>query len=151
MGYGVDNLAASILAILYFEPDEVSMEDIAARTGYSLASISQKIKSIEKSWRIQRIKKPGSRKVFFYMEKDLLELLFEQLKAGYENELKILNKKILPLIEEYKKESVSDEQISRLQIFETYKASLDDLQIIFDCLVEKVEETKKEREKLLSF
>ena len=146
-GYGVDNLTASILSTLYFEPEEMSMEELATKTGYSLASISLKIRTIENNWGIQRIKKPGSRKVYFYMEKDLLDLYVEQMKKGYEHELKVANKKVLPLIEEYRKEAVADEQTKRLQLFETYYKSLNDFSKIVDHVIEKIDEIKTKQTK----
>ena len=36
-GYGVDDSTAQILSILNFESDEISMEELAERTGYSRA------------------------------------------------------------------------------------------------------------------
>ena len=35
----MDSLSSKLIAILYIEPREVSIEELAKRTGYSLASI----------------------------------------------------------------------------------------------------------------
>ena len=44
---GMDNLLTSIFALLILEPDDIAMDDLAHKTGYSLASISNKIKLME--------------------------------------------------------------------------------------------------------
>ena len=101
-GYGVDDITAQILSILNFESNEISMEELAQRTGYSLASISLKVKNIEQFWSIKRISKPGSRKTYLYMEKNLLDAFATQIRNGFETELNLAKTKITPLIEEYK-------------------------------------------------
>ncbi len=63
---------ASMISELYFEPEPISMQDLANRIGYSLASISLKLKMFEYLGFISRKKKPGTSKVFLYMEKDLI-------------------------------------------------------------------------------
>ena len=68
---GADSLLSSIFGILYLEPEEVSMDELAKKTGYSLASISNNIKTLERVGVVKRIKKPGSRKAYFFIEKNL--------------------------------------------------------------------------------
>jgi DNA-binding transcriptional regulator GbsR (MarR family) len=46
------------------------MEDLAAKTGYSLASVCNSMKSIEKTGFLNEIHKPGTKKHFFTVEKD---------------------------------------------------------------------------------
>ncbi|WP_406662015.1 hypothetical protein V7O66_05585 [Methanolobus sp. ZRKC3] len=146
-GYGVDSLTATILSILNFEPEEISMEELAERTGYSLASISLKMKNIEVFWSIKRIQKPGSRKTYFYMEKDLLDAFLLQLKNGYEAELNIAKKRISPLIEEYRKEASSEEQRKKLHLFEDYHEQIIDFEKVIEYVYEKIDEIKSEKSK----
>ena len=70
--HGWDSLTSKLVGILYIEPGEIALEDLAKRTGYSLASVSNKIRQLEPFGIIQRATKPGTRKVFLSMEKDLL-------------------------------------------------------------------------------
>ena len=65
-----DSSLAILLAVLYLEPNEISMEDLAKKTGYSLASISIKLKSLEYFFMVKKYTKPKSKRVYVYMEKD---------------------------------------------------------------------------------
>lgn len=143
-GYGVDELTARILSILNFEPDDISMEEIAGRTGYSLASISLKMKNIEDFWGIKRIQKPGSRKVYFRMEKNLLDAFTLQVKNGYEAELNIARKKIAPLIDRYRKEASTEEEKKRLAIFENYQQQITSFEELISFIYRKVEQMEKQ-------
>jgi DNA-binding transcriptional regulator GbsR (MarR family) len=142
-GYGVDDLTARILSILNFEPDDISMEELAGRTGYSLASISLKMKNIESFWGIRRIQKPGSRKVYFRMEKNLLDAFTLQIKNGYEAELNIARNKISPLINRYRKEASTEEERKRLAIFENYQQQITSFEELIKFIYNKVEQMKK--------
>ena len=86
--YGLKDLTLHIMAILYMEPEEISMEDISKKTGYSLASISNSMKVLVNGGQVQQIRKPGSKKVFFFMEKDLIKLNISKIYAAYENFVK---------------------------------------------------------------
>lgn len=123
-GYGVDNITAQILSILNFESNEISMEELAQRTGYSLASISLKVKNIEQFWSIKRISKPGSRKTYLYMEKNLLDAFATQIRNGFETELNLAKTKITPLIEEYKENATTQEQKTKLHTYENYLSQI---------------------------
>ncbi len=142
-GYGVDDLTAAILSILNFEPYDISMEELAERTGYSLASISLKMKNIENFWGIKRIQKPGSRKIYFRMEKNLLDAFTLQIKNGYEAELNIARNKISPLIARYRKEVSTEEERKRLAIFESYQQQITSFEELIKFIYNKVEQMKK--------
>jgi DNA-binding transcriptional regulator GbsR (MarR family) len=142
-GYGVDDLTARILSILNFEPDDISMEELAGRTGYSLASISLKMKNLENFWGIRRIQKPGSRKVYFRMEKNLLDAFTLQIKNGYEAELNIARNKISPLINRYRKEASTEEEKKKLSIFENYQQQILNFEELIKFIHKKVEQMKK--------
>ncbi|MFH1125899.1 MAG: hypothetical protein V1703_02135, partial [Candidatus Altiarchaeota archaeon] len=45
--FGLDNLTAKLLVTLYFSPKERSMEELAEETGYSLSSVSNKLKVLK--------------------------------------------------------------------------------------------------------
>ena len=63
---GLDDLSSKIVAILYIEDREISMEEIAKMTGYSLASISNKMKLLETLAMVQRINRPGTKSCLLY-------------------------------------------------------------------------------------
>lgn len=118
--YGEDDLSASILALLYYEEEELTMEEIADMTGYSLSSISLKMKELMPLWGIKRKKKPGSRKTYFSLEKSYLASFEDYWKRTLETEQKIVNQELLPLIEEYSEIATSDKQLRKLNQLKEY-------------------------------
>lgn len=144
-GYGVDNPTAQILSILNFESSEISMEELAERTGYSLASISLKIKNIEKFWSIKRIHKPGSRKTYLLMEKDLLDAFATQIRNGFATELEIAKTKIPPLIEEYRCNAITQEQETKLSTYENYLEEIKRFEELIRYIYDQVDRLKKQK------
>ncbi|MEM3374477.1 MAG: MarR family transcriptional regulator [Candidatus Woesearchaeota archaeon] len=69
-----------VITILYLEPKEISLEELAKRTGYSLASISNTMKTLENYGFVERIRKPKTKKVYFYMDKDLAKINLQKIK-----------------------------------------------------------------------
>ena len=142
-GYGVDDITALILSILNFESNEISMEELAQRTGYSLASISLKIKHIEQFWSIKRIYKPGSRKTYLYMEKNLLDAFATQIRNGFATELDIAKKKITPLIEEYRENAITQEQKTKLHTYENYLSEINEFEALIHYIYHQIDYLKK--------
>ncbi|AKB85275.1 GbsR/MarR family transcriptional regulator [Methanococcoides methylutens] len=144
-GYGVDDATAQILSILNFESREISMEELAHRTGYSLASISLKIKNLEHFWSIKRIQKPGSRKTYLYMEKNLLDAFATQIRNGFGTELEIAKTKITPLIEEYRNHADSEEQKVKLQAYENYLSEINKFEELIHQIYVLIDNLKENR------
>ncbi|WP_445475417.1 GbsR/MarR family transcriptional regulator [Methanococcoides methylutens] len=144
-GYGVDDSTAQILSILNFESNEISMEELAQRTGYSLASISLKIKNIEHFWGIKRIHKPGSRKTYLHMEKNLLDAFAIQIRNGFETELDIAKEKITPLIEEYGVHANTEEQKTKLQTYENYLLEINKFEELIHHIYDRIDHLKKKQ------
>ena len=113
-----DNLLLELFGILYVEPKELSLEDLAKKTGYSLASVSNKIKQMEAMGfeamgLMKRIRKPKTRKIFIYMEKDFMDLWRKMLIAKHEGVIKNA-KTLLPKIIEKSKEDKKDKEKSKI-------------------------------------
>lgn len=117
--YGLSDLCAKITALLYLEPDDISMEDLAKETGYSLASISNTMKILENSGMVRRVKKPKTKKIFFYMEKNLVKINIDKLRATNENVIKPVKEYVPPIVSKYKNKVKGKEKI-KLQIVEDY-------------------------------
>lgn len=148
--YGLDNLSAKIISILYFEPHELSMEELAERTGYSLSSVSLKMGSLENIWGVKRKKKQGSRKAYFYMEKDIGKLMMETFMKAYETESRITKKYLPPIIEEYRGKALTEYETEKLSILENYCSQLTIYNKLLEAMIEKLPEirsdvTKKEK------
>lgn len=145
-GYGVDDITAQILSILNFESNEISMEELAQRTGYSLASISLKIKNIEQFWSIKRIYKPGSRRTYLYMEKNLLDAFAIQIRNGFGTELDIAKTRITPLIEEYRKNATTQEQKTKLHTYENYLSEINKFEELIHYIYYQINYLKKNQD-----
>lgn len=122
--FGLDDLSSKIVSVLYLEPEEVPMEDLAKKTGYSLASISNTMRLLENIGFVQRIKKPGTKKVYFYMEKDLVKLNIRKINAANENFIKPAKEFLPQLINKYKSKVKDERSKQKLQIIENYYAQL---------------------------
>ena len=121
---GFDSISSKIIGVLFIETKEISLEDIAKKTGYSLSAVSTAMKGLDSLHVIKRIKKPGSRKVFFYLDKNIISAGVQVLKTKYEKVM-LPSKKALPeIIEEYK--FFDDSEISKkeLEIVENYYQQL---------------------------
>ena len=64
-----DDLLMIIFSTLYLEPEPIAMEELAKKTGYSLASISNKTKLLEPIMDITRTRNPGSKKYIYTWKK----------------------------------------------------------------------------------
>lgn len=117
---GLKDLAVRLLATLYFEPKEISLENLANKTGYSLASISQTMSVLENIGTIQKIRKPGSKKLYYYMEKNLIKLNIQKLRAAQELFVRSIKLKIPPLINEYKNKLKTKEEKQKMKVLEDY-------------------------------
>lgn len=115
---GIDELTSKIIGILFIEPEEISLDELAKRTGYSLSAISTAMKLLVRSCLIKRSKKPKSKKVYFYIEKDMISLFMQTLKI-IENNTSMLKKRVPGIIERYKLEKSEDSK-AELKIIENY-------------------------------
>ena len=107
---GLDELTSKIISILYVEPKEVSLNELSKRTGYSLSAVSTSMKMFGNSKLIKRIKKPKSKKIYFYMEKDIFPQLINIMKKTLEH-IEISKKKMPEIISDYKKMKINKEEL----------------------------------------
>ncbi len=97
-----DNLLTTIMAILFLEPKDIAMDELATKTGYSLASISNKVKMLEATGFVKRTSKPGTRKVFLYAEKDFLKVFKQALIKEQENVITFAKTRLPEIIKQNK-------------------------------------------------
>ena len=125
-GQGInDSLFMTIFAKLYMSPDSVAIEDLAKDTGYSLASVSNKAKMLMTMPLIKRIRKPKSKKLYLYMEKDILKVWKEMLLKKQEYVINGMKEKLPPLLKEYKNKVKTDKDKQKLKIMEEYNEQVE--------------------------
>lgn len=137
--YGMDDLTASIFARLFIEPGEISMSELAAETGYSLSSISNKVKLLEPTGFVTRQTKPGTRKVYLYTRKNILDILMWQLNRVRLNEIERAKTKIPPLVTHHDEKSLTDVQKEKIAILKQYHDDLMKFDDVLNEILEKLE------------
>ncbi|MBN2421928.1 hypothetical protein JXB41_01765 [Candidatus Woesearchaeota archaeon] len=138
-GQGIeDNLLMEIFARLYVEPEPTAMDELAEATGYSLASISNKIKMLGPIIGIKRIKKPGSKKLYIYMEKDFLAIWKNALIKKEEFVIKNAKEKIPLIIDEYKKKARTEKDKKKIEIINNYYKQILKLEKITNIMVKEL-------------
>lgn len=119
---GLDAPLSKSLSILMFSPNEVSLQDLSAKTGYSLATTLNKIKLFETAGMVQRIKKPGTKKVFYYMEKDRKKLIQQKFRKIHICEMEFAEANIPSLLKKYQGKKISQKEKQMIAITEKFYA-----------------------------
>jgi DNA-binding transcriptional regulator GbsR (MarR family) len=122
-GYGVKPGEAKIFTTLYLEPEPVALEEIARKTGYSLSTISTKMKFMEGAGMVQRVKKPGTKKVYYFMKKDLVQLNLDKIHKAYAVHLTPVLTKLPSILKENRSKVMKgkDEKLKqKFRIMEDY-------------------------------
>ncbi|MBU4284529.1 MAG: hypothetical protein KJ968_05465 [Nanoarchaeota archaeon] len=143
---GLDELSSRIIALLYAEPNELSLDDIAKRTGYSLSAICTAIKFIERIGFVKRLKKPKSRKVYFYMEKGMIMFSLDIIRRKYERVILPTKQELPSIIKRYKREK-SENSKQELKIIENYYKEVLASEDIMRKLIQMLENAKKNLKK----
>jgi len=121
---GFDDLSAKMFAILYIEPEEIAMEDLARKTGYSLGSISTRLKMLENVGFVYKRRKPKTKKVYISMPKDLIATWKDHFLKAQEYKIS-LAKRIMPeILKEYRAKAKTDTQKKKLKILEDYSRQI---------------------------
>jgi len=137
---GFDELTSKLVGILYAEPKEICLEELSKKVRYSLSAVSTETKNLERFGLVKKIRKPGSRKVYYYMEKDLHAMALEKMRLKYEKVL-LKGKEELPkIISEYKKQKGNPEE---LKIMEEYMKQLLKAEKIFKIMFTMFNKFKK--------
>jgi len=134
---GLDELSSKLIGILFIEPHEITLDELKERTGYSLSAVCSAMKFLERIGIVKRSKKPGYRKVYFYMEKDMTSMLTEIVKK-LENNVSMLKSRIPGIIEKYKLEK-SKSSKEELNIVEDYYKQLLNFERMMKKMLEMIE------------
>jgi DNA-binding transcriptional regulator GbsR (MarR family) len=118
--YNLDDLTSMIYARLFIDPDEVAMEDLAKETGYSLASISNKLKILETCGVVVRRTRPGTRKVYVYAQKDMMKIVLSSFVLYQQGEVVMVKTEIPRLLEGLKGKKLGKREKAQKEILEKY-------------------------------
>lgn len=129
-----DDLLMIIFSTLYLEPEPIAMEELAKKTGYSLASISNKTKLLEPIMDITRTRNPGSKKIYLYMEKNILNIWKDALLKKEEHVINKVKEKLPTILKEYKSKAKTEKDKKKLKIMENYYSQV----LIFGNIINKI-------------
>jgi len=137
-----DQLLMTLFAKLYMAPEPVAMDDLANETGYSLASISNKVKMLGPMLQVKRIRKPGSKKLFLYMEKNILKIWKDALIKKEEYVINRAKDKLPPIIKEYKGKAKKEEDKKKIKIIEGYYEQILKFEGILKKIIDEIEKVE---------
>ncbi|MFH1125935.1 MAG: hypothetical protein V1703_02315, partial [Candidatus Altiarchaeota archaeon] len=69
---------------------------------------------------VQRTKKPGTKKVFYYMEKDIIRINLRKIRAAHERQVHGIKRFMPYLLEKYKNAKLSEEEKEMVKIGKDY-------------------------------
>ncbi len=149
-GYGMDDLSSSIFALLYVSPTEIALEDLARETGYSLASVSNKVKMLESTGCITRIRKPGSKKVFFYAEKDMMKIIIGMMEKIGSVETTLAKSEMPAIIGKLETAGLTSEEKKKIKILRTYLRDMHKFEKMINAMKEAIVVAKQRAESALA-
>ncbi|MBN1792590.1 MarR family transcriptional regulator [Candidatus Woesearchaeota archaeon] len=117
---GMDESFLKIFAILYLEPEPITMEELAEKTEYSPASISNKMKQLEPAGIIKKTTKPGSKRIYVSMEKDFLAILKKQVILKQEFIITVAKQRIPEIIKRHEAKARNEADKQRIRSLQEY-------------------------------
>lgn len=137
---GFEELSASLFSITFLEPDSISLESLAKKTGYSLASICNKMRILESMGLVKRVKKPGTKKVYYYAEKDFSQMMRFKINVAFEKEIKPAKEKIPMILKKYEGKKMTPMEKRKFQIVKTYYEQIIKFEKILKKFMQMVDE-----------
>jgi HTH-type transcriptional regulator, osmoprotectant uptake regulator len=123
--FGLKDSHMKLLAALYMEPDYVTTDDLVKKTGYSLASISLSIRLLEEMGIVSHMKKPGTKKLYYLLEKDLFLVNIKKMEMMDRRFIQPVKRAMPGMLKKYKaKAKNNDLMASKLKIIERFNRQL---------------------------
>ncbi len=142
--YNFPDVMTKVMAVLYMQPEEIAMEEVAKKTKYSLASVSNTVKRLETIGVVQKRRKPGSKKVYLYLEKNLAKLNIQKLRAAKENFIGPIRKILPERIEKYEGAEKDKKSKEQLNLMKDYFMQLKKFEELFEKWEQDLEEVSRE-------
>lgn len=137
---GLDELHSKLIAILYSESDPMTLKELSEKTNYSFSAVSAAMNFLTKMYIVEKIKKGGSKKLYFSVQRDMIRITLDQVKS--KNELMVAPAilKLPAIIRRCKTEG----SVEMLLILDQYYQQMIALNKILKILVEITEKVQKE-------
>jgi DNA-binding transcriptional regulator GbsR (MarR family) len=140
---GMDDTSKAIFYNLYLESEEMPMEELAKRTGYSLATVCNKIKFLEHTGLLKKTRRPGSKKIFVYMEKNFLESTKRHFISQHEPFIRTIKEKLPAIIEKHKNKAKSEDDKKKMKLLENLYKQAIKLEMLTEAIIKKIDELNK--------
>lgn len=134
---GFDRGAAALFAIAYLQPDDVSLEELAEMSGYSLSSVSTKVQTLERLGMVKRARKPHTNRVFVQSERDFGGKTVRAVLEAQRRKFAIIREKMPQIMERYRPRAKSEAQKKKLRLMEDYYAQALRFEKFFEKVIEK--------------
>lgn len=142
---GLDSASSRLFGMIYVEPGEISIDELAEKSGYSLATVSIKVRILERVGLIERKKHPGTKKVFCYREKNMISFMKRKADDIYSHEI-LPAQKLLPALIRRGGNARSAREKKQVKIMKDYLRQMKSIEKVFRHLNEEIEKLeKKER------
>ena len=144
---GLDELHSKLIATLYSESDLMTLKELSEKTNYSFSAVSAAMNFLTKLYIVEKIKKSGSKKLYFSIQRDMMKMTLNQVKS--KNELMVAPAILkLPSIIQRCENSKSEGSEEMLQILEQYYQQMIAVDKIMKKLVEFTKNVQKEVNKI---
>lgn len=137
---GLDESLSKITATLFLEPGDISMEKLAEKTGYSLATISTRIGILDQTGFIKKTHQPGSKKILLRVEKDILSSLKDSMLSRPMKIISHVKEKLPAILEKHRSRVKSKEDRERLKILDDYYRQVLKMEFLINDVMKHIEE-----------
>lgn len=107
---GTKRVNAKIISLAFTEPQELTLEELAKQTNYSLATVSNTARYLESIKIIERVRKPRSKKLYIRPRRDFLKNFEENLKQMHETQVVMTKQELPELIRSMKQDIKNTKQ-----------------------------------------
>jgi DNA-binding transcriptional regulator GbsR (MarR family) len=140
---GLDSASSRLFGMIYIEPGEICIDDLATKSGYSLATVSIKVRILERVGLIERKKHPGTKKIFCYREKNMISFMKRKADDIYSHEI-IPTRELLPELIKKGENARSEREKKQLKIMKDHLRQMKSIEKIFRQLNEDIEKLERE-------
>lgn len=140
---GLDPITAELSLRLFISPKEISLDELAELTGYSLSAVSTKMKLLENFHFVQRIRKPGSKKVYFFITKDLKQIMISKIKLGLDLDVTPIIAQLPKLLAKYESEAEKTKNKDLKEQYKIAKNYLSQLTKLEKIMLKTIEDIEK--------
>lgn len=109
-----DVIVKKMFVVLYISKDFVALDEVASRASLSLASVSNKAKELASMGLIERVRRPGSKKIFLKVKTNFFAILSGKMAKKCEV-MEKSQKELKSFIDSQKDKSLSSEEKSQLK------------------------------------